>query len=92
MVDLIIGLGCFDTLVSFFQAFLIIVHLHFIFLLPRSSSIPSLLLSALDLVKPEIWGELVIFDCVGVPLLGAPECFRAGGKEALVGRRSLREN
>ena len=92
MVALVIKLRCFATFVSFFQAFLIIVHLHFIFLLPHSSPIPSFLLSALDLVKPEIWRELVIFDCVGVPLLSAPECFRAGWKEALVGRRSLREN
>ena len=92
MVILVTRLGCFATFVSFFQAFLIIVHLHFIFLLPHSSSIPSFLLSALDLVEPEIGRELVIFDGVGMPLLGAPECFRAGWKEALVGRRSLREN
>jgi len=91
MIVVVIGLRCFATFVSFFQAFLIIVHLHIIFL-PPHSSIPSFLLSALDLVKPEIWRELVIFDCVGVPLLSAPECFRAGWKEALVGRRSLREN
>ena len=91
MIVLVIGLRCFATFVSFFQAFLI-VHLHFIFLLPHSSSISPFLLSALDLVKPKVWRELVIFDCVGVPLLSAPECFRAGGKEALVGRRSLRKN
>jgi len=92
MVILVTRLGCLATFVSFFQAFIIIVHLHFISLLPHSFSILSFLFSAFDLVKPEIWGELVIFDCVGVPLLSAPECFRAGWKEALVGRRSLREN